>query len=64
MINTHTSKIIFGNVIITYRFKWETKNGNLTCSFSIPERTESYSSSLMSEMNLNLQLCSGLLEIS
>lgn len=66
MFNTHTSKIIFVNFIITYRFKWETilKNGNLTCSFSIPERIESYSSSLMSEMNLNLKICSGLLEIS
>lgn len=66
MFNTYTSKIIFRNFIITYRFKSETNviNGNLTCSFSIPERIASYSSSLMSEMNLILEPCSGLLEIS
>lgn len=54
MINIYILKIIFGNVIIIYCFKWEIKNGNLICLFFILERIELYFLLLMLEMNFNL----------
>lgn len=65
MFNIYILKIIFVNFIIIYCFKWEIifKNGNLICLFFILERIELYFLLLMLEMNFNLKLCLGLLEI-
>lgn len=56
------NKVINYDIIYLFNLDNIVKKEKSTCSFSIPERTASYSSSLMSEMNLNLEVFSRLLE--